>query len=693
MPTLILVHPSRTTMKIFARLPLALVYLCVVAAIGVSNSAQAGSARWDLNPGSGDWNTAANWMPITVPNGSADTATFALSNSTHVAISANTEVNGITFTAAATNPYTITARPGLTLTISGVGITNTSGATQHFMTAVDGAGNLGQIFFTNNATAGTSIIFTNNGAAANFVGGGETAFFNTSTAADGTFVNKGATGSGSGGGTTVFHDSSTAGNANFTNSAGAGTSTSATIFLNTSSAADGFFTNDGGGSVTGGTFKEGGQTIFFNTSTAATGTFVNNGATASGGFGGDTIFDDGSSAGNGTFTNNGGAASGVAALGGGATFFFGTSTAANGTFINNAAPASGAEGGITEFGLDFFNFSPSAGSGTFINNGATVSGAVGGMTVFKNASTADAATLIANGGTNGGDGGAIFFEEKSTGGTPRVEVFGNGFLDISGLLGHAGLTIGSIEGDGNAFLGSNNLTVGSNNLSTVFSGVLRDGGQNGGTGSSVTKIGTGTLTLSGANTYTGNTNINGGVLKVDSSITSNTFVNHGGTLAGTGTVVGNITNNRRGTVSPGDGAGGTLTVSSYTQMSGSTLLIDIAGPNTGQFSVLDVLGNATINPNGLLDPVLQDGFVPAVGESFTFMHYAALSGTFFIFDRNIDNAMEHWDVTYQSKYAILTVAPGNVPVPDQGPTLLLLTLSFLLLLMCRYLFLCKQACI
>jgi autotransporter-associated beta strand protein len=678
MPTLILVPPSRTTMKIFARLPLALVYLCFVAAIGVSNSVRAGNATWDLDPGSGDWNTATNWTPTTVPNGSADTATFGLSNTRAISISVNTTVDRITFAPDA-NAFTITASPGFTLTISGVGITNTSGTTQHFMTAVDGAGNLGQIFFTNSATAGTSVIFTNNGSAANFAQGGETAFFNTSTAADGTFVNKGATGSRSGGGTTVFHDSSTAGNANFTNSAGVGTSTSATIFLNSSTAANGFFTNDGGGSVTGGTFKEGGQTIFFNTSTAANATFVNKGATASGGFGGATVFDDSSSAGNGTFTNNGGAASGVAALGGGATFFFGTSTAANGTFINNAAPASGAEGGVTEFGLDFFNFSPSAGSGTFTNNGATISGAVGGKTVFKNASTADAATLIANEGTNGGGGGAIFFEERSTGGTPQVEVFGNGFLDISGHLGHAGLTIGSIEGDGNGFLGSNNLTVGSNNVSTVFSGVLQDGGQNGGTGSSLTKIGSGTLTLSGTNTYTGAAIIKGGVLQVDGSITSNTFVdpsgsNRSATLAGTGIIHGSVTNN--GTVRPGDGPG-TLTVNSYTQMSGSTLLIDIAGPNTGQFSVLDVLGNANLNPNALLLPVLQNGFVPTVGESFIFMDCLALTGTFFIFDRNIDNAMEHWNVTYQSKDAILTVAPGNVTVPDRGSTVLLLTLSLL----------------
>jgi len=157
---------------------------------------------------------------------------------------------------------------------------------------------------------------------------------------------------------------------------------------------------------------------------------------------------------------------------------------------------------------------------------------------------------------------------------------------------------------------------------------------------------------------------------------SNTSVNHGGTLAGTGRVTGSVTNNRSGTVSPGD-APGTLTVNSYTQMSGSTLLIDIAGPNAGQFSVLDVLGHANLNPNALLLPMLQNGFVPMVGESFTFMDYSALTGAFAIFDRNIDNAMDHWNVTYHSNNATLTVAPGNVPVPDWGSTLLLLTLSLL----------------
>jgi hypothetical protein len=80
---------------------------------------------------------------------------------------------------------------------------------------------------------------------------------------------------------------------------------------------------------------------------------------------------------------------------------------------------------------------------------------------------------------------------------------------------------------------------------------------------------------------------------------------------------------------------------------------------------------------GFWNPVLLNGFVPTIGESFTFLDYGAVTGSLFIFDRNIDNAAEHWDVTYQSNDAILTVARGNVPVPDNGSTFLLLTLSLL----------------
>jgi hypothetical protein len=181
----------------------------------------AGSATWKHNPHSDDWNTKTNWRPATVPNGSAGTAFFDLSNTTGLSISANIDVNGIVFDSnAGLNPFTITASPGFRLTISGVGITNNSGSAQKFVSAVDGAGNGGHIVLRNSATAGTSTIFVNNSSAAPFVGRGETAFYDSSSAANGTFINKGGAIFGSLGGQTSFHDYSTAGNGVFTNEGG-----------------------------------------------------------------------------------------------------------------------------------------------------------------------------------------------------------------------------------------------------------------------------------------------------------------------------------------------------------------------------------------------------------------------------------------------------------------------------------------
>src|SRR5690349_8761896 len=132
----------KTTSHTHCLLPVIIISLTV-------GSTFAGSATWDTSPANGDWNTAGNWSPMTVPNGPADTATFNSSSISDVSISADTEVNGIVFNPGA-SAYTITSlihTPGdLFLTIGGAGIINNSGVTQNFVTAASALGD-GELIF------------------------------------------------------------------------------------------------------------------------------------------------------------------------------------------------------------------------------------------------------------------------------------------------------------------------------------------------------------------------------------------------------------------------------------------------------------------------------------------------------------------------------------------------------------------
>ena len=252
-----------------------------------------------------------------------------------------------------------------------------------------------------------------------------------------------------------------------------------------------------------------GQIIFNNASTAARAhmSIVNGGRFPPEVSTGDTIFNDRSSAGGASIVNasaeldfdgdigrttfNGASTADHAAISnygaggshgiGGQTIFNDASTAANASIDNGGS----GEVSTAESALTIFNDTSTAGHATITNDGGFDEQSFGGLTLFQGLSTADSATLIAN-TTSGGGGGGILFNDASTGGTARVEVFGNGYLDISGH--QSGMTVGSIEGSGNIRLGANNLRVGTRNINTSFSGVIS------GTGS-LTKVGSGVLTL------------------------------------------------------------------------------------------------------------------------------------------------------------------------------------------------------
>src|SRR5205814_6835139 len=75
-------------------------------------------------------------------------------------------------------------------------------------------------------------------------------------------------------------------------------------------------------------------------------------------------------------------------------------------------------------------------------------------------------------------------------------------------------TIGSLAGSGAVTLGSMVLTTGGNNASTTFTGSIS------GTGGSINKSGSGTMALSGSNTYGGATTVSAGKLLIGASLTS-----------------------------------------------------------------------------------------------------------------------------------------------------------------------------
>ena len=239
-----------------------------------------------------------------------------------------------------------------------------------------------------------------------------------------------------------------------------------------------------------------------------------------------------------------------------------------------------------------------------ISSGSLANGFAGKLYAGNSASVLNLASGVSFSGTSSAQfdnftgtinlaaGAALRYSPNSSGNT-----FGsaNPTMIINGTVQprNAGNTIqlGAFTGSGilggpqaNSGTGETLYVLGGNNTDATFAGVISSNSAVAGSVVSVTKIGTGTLTLTGMNTYTGGTTVSGGALRVNNSTGSGTGTGDlevftGATLTGNGSISSATTIDNGGTLAPGN-PGGTFTIANSLTLNDGSLLQFGLGSNS-----------------------------------------------------------------------------------------------------------------
>ncbi len=284
--------------------------------------------------------------------------------------------------------------------------------------------------------------------------------------------------------------------------------------------------------------------------------------------------------------------------------FSGGTLQAGGSFSSNLSMTFGGDGAIfSTAGNNVTLFGSLSGPGSLTENGS-------GTLILAGTNTFSGKTLIG--------GGTLALASPLALQDSTLDTSGGGALSF-GTLTTA--TLGGLTGPRtlsiiNSSSGAVALGVGNNSTSTSYAGALTGPG-------SLTKVGSGTLLLTGNNNYSGTTAINQGELQVNGSLASAVTVNSGGTLGGTGSL-SSVTVNAGGHLAPGD-APGQLTLSgSLTLLSGAVMDYELDTP-------LD--SDEVYMPNGLLSLNGQQfsdfNFTPLAGfapGSYTLIDAGSISG-------------------------------------------------------------------
>ena len=161
--------------------------------------------------------------------------------------------------------------------------------------------------------------------------------------------------------------------------------------------------------------------------------------------------------------------------------------------------------------------------------------------------------------------------------------------DASAVSGTSMIAFGDTTLTGSPTFNVNNGVTVPTRTVLNFYGAVGDGGA----GYTLTKSGTGTLLLSGTNTYNGPTTINAGTLLVNGSVQNGTVtVASGATLGGTGVINGPVSVTSGSVVAPGGTSGasvGTLTISNNFTPGSCTINSDLNTATTVGSGVNDLI--------------------------------------------------------------------------------------------------------